>query len=59
MVISIALQKGGTGKTTTSLARRDKRVLLVDADHLHDDPAAPTPHHSPNQHPKFEHCAGA
>jgi len=38
MVISIASQKGGTGKTTTSislaagLARRDKRVLLVDTD---------------------------
>jgi chromosome partitioning protein len=38
MVISIASQKGGTGKTTTSislaagLARRGQRVLLVDTD---------------------------
>src|SRR5947207_14258062 len=38
MVISIASQKGGTGKTTTSLslsaglARLDNRVLLVDMD---------------------------
>src|SRR5215211_8539836 len=38
MVISVASQKGGTGKTTTSislaagLARRGKRVLLVDTD---------------------------
>src|SRR5215207_4962083 len=38
MVISVASQKGGTGKTTTSvslaagLAKRGKRVLLVDTD---------------------------
>ena len=38
MVISIASQKGGTGKTSTcislsaGLARRGKRVLLVDID---------------------------
>lgn len=38
MVISVASQKGGTGKTTTSislaagLARKDKRVLLIDTD---------------------------
>ena len=38
MVISVASQKGGTGKTTTSislaagLANRGKRVLLVDTD---------------------------
>ena len=39
MVISIASQKGGTGKTTTSislaagLARRGDHVLLLDMDH--------------------------
>jgi chromosome partitioning protein len=38
MVISIASQKGGTGKTSTSislsagLARRGQRVLLIDID---------------------------
>src|SRR3712207_3381604 len=39
MVISIGSQKGGSGKTTTSitlaagLARNGRRVLLVDMDH--------------------------
>ena len=38
MIISVALQKGGTGKTSTSislaagLARKSKRVLLIDTD---------------------------
>jgi len=52
MVIAVASQKGGTGKTTTSislsagLAKRDKKILLVDIDSQANSSKVLIPHYS-------------